>query len=58
MTITNYNILRHPVLEALENAVRHSIQNGWQPFGNRIVEKTMVNNQTTFSHVQAMVRYS
>ena len=57
MKIINYNILRHPNPEALENAVRHSINNGWQPYGNLVVEPIFINNQETLFYIQTMVAY-
>lgn len=57
MRIVNYNILRHPNPEALENAVRHSISNGWQPYGNLVTEKLVINNQQTIFYIQTVVIY-
>lgn len=58
MNITNYNILRHPNPEALENAVRVSIRGGWQPYGNLVTEEVVVNNRRTLYLIQVMVKYS
>jgi len=55
--ITNYNIFRHPNPEALENEVRSSIQNGWQPYACLVVEKVMIENQERLFYIQTMVRY-
>lgn len=56
--ITNYNILRHPNPETLENAVRTSIQNGWQPYQCLVVEKVIINNQERLYYIQTMIKHN
>jgi hypothetical protein len=58
MTIVNYEIRRNVNHNALEQDVRDGIDQGWQPFGNLVVEKVSVNGQTSIIYMQVMVRYN